>query len=96
MSYKILVENINVPGPTSRVDKTKYLAMKKVLMSLLPVDESGITQIEMLSLIQPYLPQDIFPEGAKFAWWMKTVQLDLEAKGVIKRNNSKPLTWYRL
>ena len=52
MSYKILVENINVPGRTSRVDKTKYLAMKKVLMSLLPVDESGITQIETLSLIQ--------------------------------------------
>ncbi|MGE4571096.1 MAG: hypothetical protein AAEF72_07160 [Gammaproteobacteria bacterium] len=50
----------------------------------------------MLSLIQPYLPQDLFPERAKSFWWMKTTQLDLEAKGVIKRNNSKPLTWCRL
>ena len=65
MSSKIVIENINMPERTSRVDKTKYLAMKKVLMSLLPVDESSITQIETLSLIQPYLPQDIFPEGAK-------------------------------
>ncbi|MGE4594371.1 MAG: hypothetical protein AAEF23_02500 [Gammaproteobacteria bacterium] len=96
MIDKVVVENINVPGCTSQVSKIKYSAMKEALLAVLPIDISGITQKEMLVLIQPHLLQDLFPEGAKSGWWMKTVQLDLEAKGVTKRNNSKPLTWYRL
>jgi len=36
-------------------------------------------------------PADQFPSGAKTGWWAKTVQLDLEAKGVIVRDNGSPL-----
>lgn len=32
---------------------------------------------------------------AMAGWWSKAVQLDLEAKGVIARESSKPLRWYR-
>jgi len=64
MSSKIVIENINMPERTSRVDKTKYLAMREALLTVFPVDERGVTQKEMLSLIQPHLPQDFFPEVA--------------------------------
>jgi len=41
-------------------------------------------------------PADLFPGGAKAGWWMKTVQLDLEAKRIIAREKTKPLRWHRL
>jgi hypothetical protein len=32
----------------------------------------------------------------KAGWWIKTVQLDLEAKGFISRTQMKPLHWFRI
>jgi Family of unknown function (DUF6958) len=43
-----------------------------------------------------HLPQDTFPDGAKAGWWLKTVQLDLEAKGIIAREKTTPLRMHRL
>jgi hypothetical protein len=43
----------------------------------------------------PHLPHDLFPGGAKAGWWSKAVQLELEAKGVIAREHSKPLRYER-
>ena len=31
----------------------------------------------------------------KAGWWMKGVQLDLEAKGLMVRDGGKPLRWRR-
>lgn len=46
--------------------------------------------------VTPILPSDLWPGGAKVGWWQKTVQLDLEAKGMLKRDTaSKPMRWYR-
>jgi len=93
---KIVVENINVPGSNNNVNKVKYLAMRKVLLSVVLKNNIGITQKQMLDLIQPYLPQDLWPSDAKSGWWMKTVQLDLEAKNIIRGNPTKPLTWCQM
>ena len=92
---KIEVENINCPGRTTNVDAKKYQAMKKVLLKVIPKKPPGITQTEMQQAILPFLPQTLWPGGAKSAWWAKTVQLDLEAKKVITRTDSKPLTWHK-
>ncbi|HRI63038.1 MAG TPA: hypothetical protein PK156_02340 [Polyangium sp.] len=90
---KIVVENVNVPGHTNRLDAGKYNAMKVALLKILPAKAPGITQKQMMSGVVPHLPQDLFPGGAKSGWWMKSVQLDLEAKGVVVRDATKPLTW---
>lgn len=94
MSDKITVENINTPGRTSRVDAEKYSAMKTALLQSLPSQEPGFTQKEMMAGVLPFLPESLFPGGAKSGWWVKTVQLDLEAKGVVQRVQSKPLRWF--
>jgi hypothetical protein len=88
---KIEIENIASPGHTYRVDKTKYAAMKKALLSVLPKTAPGLTVAEAKMALLPLLPQELFPEGAKAGWWLKAAQLDLEAKGVIQRENTKPL-----
>ena len=93
---KIAVENINCPGQTTNVDATKYAAMKKVLLKVLPKKTPGLTQKQMFEAIKPHLPQDLWPGGEKSGWWAKVVQLDLEAKAIIVRTDSKPLTWHRL
>lgn len=92
---RITVENVNVPGYTSRVDAAKYADMKRALLRVVPKSAPGLTQSEMMSQVKPHLSDALFPGGAKSAWWAKTVQLDLEAKGVMSRDGGKPLRWTR-
>ncbi|MBO6637209.1 MAG: hypothetical protein JJ920_04665 [Roseitalea sp.] len=92
---KIEVENINTPGRTERVDRAKYQAMREALLAVLPDVAPGLTVAEAKAKLVPLLPADRFPGGAKAGWWLKAVQLDLEAKGMIARANTKPLRLYR-
>jgi len=92
---KIVVENVNVPGRTTRVDRAMYEAMKAAMWKALPTQSPGLTQSEIREAVVQYLPEDLYPGGAKAGWWAKTVQLDQEAKGAIIRENTKPLRWYR-
>lgn len=93
---KIVVENVNHPGQTNRVDAAKYAAAKKALLKILPAQSPGLTQNEMQVQIKAHLPEDLFPGGATSGWWAKTVQLDLEAKATITREATKPLRWHKL
>lgn len=92
---RVVIKNINVPGRTSRVDGEKYEAMRSALLRVLPKKAPGLTQGEMFKAILSYLPDDLFPGGAKANWWAKTVQLDLEARRLVTRENTKPLRWHR-
>ena len=93
---KIEVENVNVPGSTTRVDATMYRAARAALLRALPDAPPGLTQAEMIAATQRHLPEDLFPGGAKAGWWVKCVQLDLEAKGLVVRDRAaKPLRWRR-
>lgn len=88
---KIEIENIISPGHKHRVDRVKYEAMREALLTVLPPAAPGLTVAEAKERLLPLLPQDLFPGGAKAGWWLKAVQLDLEAKGTIAREASKPL-----
>lgn len=94
---KVLVENVNVPGYTHAVDAAHYEAMKKVLLRVLPKEGPGLTQEEMWTAAHKVADRALFPDRGKVGWWMKSVQLDLEAKKVIVRDKTaKPLRWRRL
>ncbi len=92
---KIEVENINTPGRKTRVNAGKYRAMRDAYLKALPDKAPGATQREMLERLQPYLPQDLFPEGKTSGWWAKTVQLDLEAKALVIRTATRPIRWHK-
>ena len=92
---KIVVENVNVPGQTTRVNKEMYQAMKAAMWQVLPTSSPGLTQTEIREAVVAHLPKELYPGGAKSGWWAKTVQLDQEAKGAIIREATKPLRWYR-
>jgi len=91
MGAKVEVHNVNVPGHVTNVDVGKYNAMKDTMMQVMSGD--GMTAADIKEAAKAHLPEDLFPAGATAGWWQKTVQLDLEAKGVIERHATKPLTF---
>jgi hypothetical protein len=92
---KVVVQNINVPGYTHSVDAAMYEAMRKAMLKMLPRKSPGMTQAEMWQGLAAYAPKSLFPDSGKIGWWMKTVQLDLEARKVLVREQTKPLRWHR-
>lgn len=88
------VENAVSPGSKRRVDAAKYRAMHDAILAVLPDAPPGLDVPGIKSAVLPLLPQDLFPGGDKAGWWIKCVQLDLEAKGVLARSQ-KPVRLYR-
>ncbi len=94
---KVVVENVNVPGYTHTVDAERYEGLKQVLLKILPQDKPGLTQAEMWTKASEVADRKLFPDRGKVGWWMKTAQLDLEAKRIIVRDkDAKPLRWRRV
>lgn len=93
---KIEVENFTSPGRTTRVDRAKYTAMKDAYLGALPATTPGLTAAEAKAALLLNLSQEHFPGGEKAGWWMKCVQLDLEAKGVVKRETGSPLRFHKV
>jgi hypothetical protein len=90
---KIEIGNVNHPGHITRVDADMYEAMKRAFLKVLPKKSPGLTEAEIRERVIAHLPEELFPKGAKAGWWAKTVQLDLEAKGFVGREKTKPLRW---
>lgn len=94
MNDKIEVQNINTLGVTTRVDAAKYVAMHDAMLRVMSHQPPGDTAKDIKEASKPHLPDALFPGGATSGWWQKYVQLDLEAKGLIKRSPTKPLRFY--
>ena len=95
MNDKMAVENVGQPGKTYRVDAAKYKAMRDAMLKVLPTDPPGQAVADVITAVKPHLPQELFPCGDTAGWWVKCVQLDLEAKRVIARTPS-PVRLYRV
>ncbi|MGL5009665.1 MAG: DUF6958 family protein [Paracoccaceae bacterium] len=88
---QIEVENVLQPGTTYRVDAEKYAAMRSALMAVMPDRAPGMTPAALQKALLAHLDPQLFPGGEKAGWWMKCAQLDLEAKGVIRRAEGAPV-----
>ena len=88
---KIAVENINAPDHKVSLNAAKYGAMYDAIMSVMSAEP--MTYAAIKEGVLPILSQAHFPEGKTSGWWIKSVQLDQEAKGTIIRHKTKPLTW---
>lgn len=93
---KIEVSNVNTPGRTVRLDRDKFEDMRDALLQVLPLGAPGLSAAEAVEAVKPLLDQSLFPEGAKAMWWLKSVQLDLEEKGQIARENTKPMRLHKV
>lgn len=90
---KVQIENVNHPGDVRPVDARMYQAMRQAFLKVLPKTSPGLTEAEIRARVIAHLPESLFPQGAKAGWWTKAVQLDLEAKGIVAREKTRPLRW---
>lgn len=94
MTDRVEIESVTTPGRTARVDAAKYHAMRAAMLDVVGADPMSAAEIKRD--VVPALPDRLFPGGATAGWWLKAVQLDLEAKGVLRRHPTKPLRWSRV
>jgi hypothetical protein len=92
---KVVVGNVNHPEYRWRVDAAKYDAVRVAMLAVLPAQTPGLAFDAIVKAVKPLLSGDVFPGGEKVGWWVKTVQLDLEAKKIIARS-TYPVRLYRL
>lgn len=96
MTEKLEIENVGQPGKTYRVDADKFNAMKAAVLAVLPGEAPGMAVSTLIDAVKPNLPADLFPGGEKAGWWVKAVQLDLEAKKIIARADKPPVRLFKL
>jgi hypothetical protein len=94
-SNTVILENVNHPGQKTKGDAAKYQAMRKVFLKIVPKKSPGLSAAELYERVVPLLPEKEFPGGATAGWWLKAVQLDLEAKGLLVREKTSPLRWHK-
>jgi hypothetical protein len=92
---QVEVQNVLQPGKTYRVDAAKYAAARAALLAVMPA-APGETPAALQKAMLAHLPEALFPGGATLGWWMKCVQLDLEAKGIIARGPKAPVRLFRV
>jgi hypothetical protein len=95
MSEKTTVQNVGQPGKTYRVDAVKYAEMRAAVLTVTPTAPPGITPAEIIQAVKPHLSEANFPGGDTAGWWVKCVQLDLEAKGLLKRAPKAPVRLWK-
>ncbi|CAN1571972.1 hypothetical protein MCELHM10_03304 [Paracoccaceae bacterium] len=95
MSDKIEVENVGQPGKITRVDAAKYAEMRAAVLTVTPAEAPGFTPAQIIEAVKPHLSEAHFPGGETAGWWVKCVQLDLEAKGVLKRAPKAPVRLWK-
>ena len=54
---RIVIENVNVPGSTTRVSRAMYEAMRQAMWQVLPATAPGLTQSEIRDAVVPHLPR---------------------------------------
>lgn len=67
------------------IDKTKYEALKKAILSALAKKE--LTHIELFERLNKGLKGKF---SGNISWYGETVKLDLEARKTIERTSAKP------
>ncbi|MGH1576414.1 DUF6958 family protein [Planktotalea sp.] len=92
---KTAVQNPNTPGRSENLRSDKYDDMRAALMQVLPKEAPGLTFDALKTAAKPHLSPTLFPNGKTSGWWAKSVQLDLEAKGLVTRLPTKPLTFHK-
>ncbi|MEW9308463.1 hypothetical protein ACETRX_29425 [Labrys portucalensis] len=97
MTDKTRIEllNINHPGKAWAADAAMYAAMKAAILALLPDGKPGLTVAQIQARVPALLPENLYPGGAKAGWWVKAVQLDLEARSIIRREKVSPLRLHK-
>ncbi len=74
------------------LEARRYEAVREGLLKVIPRQAPGLTNAEARKALQSLLPGDLF-RGAEADMWMRCVEDDLEARGVLHHEASR---WVRV
>lgn len=94
MDDRVEVLNVNAPDHVTRLERVRFESVRDALLDALPIGPPGLSAAEIKIAISPQL-ETLFPGGAKLGWWLKSVQLDQEARGAVARVEGRPLRFHR-
>ncbi len=69
----------------TRVNRAQYEAYRDALERVIPCDEEGVAYGELSGLVGTIIGEGHRSASGGCGWWVTTVKLDLEARGVIER-----------
>jgi hypothetical protein len=101
---RVVAQNVNHPGYTEPLSRQKYDLIRDVIPDCLPTanesDGMRFNDLEVHAkrlLADRNAPAELFPKPGSVRWDLKTVQLDLEARGEIERiPGCSPIRLYRV
>lgn len=82
---KVLCENPVAGRKSTRIDRWKYDAVRKAIISVLSRKGEGTPYSDLPSLVKGRLSTDVRSRIGSVEWYTTTVKLDMEAKGEIRR-----------
>lgn len=68
----------------TRVTKSTYEAYCAALLATVPTAEEGIASTDLSQAVTPHLPPEVL-SSTSLGWYVTTVKLDLEERGLIER-----------
>jgi hypothetical protein len=84
MRKTVATRNPGAGKKAPRVDAVRYAAMRAALLAVVPRDGEGVLFASLPTLVAKVLPKGSF-RGASIPWYVATVKLDLEARGILRR-----------
>lgn len=94
MTETIEALNVNLPGHREKLNKQKYQIIKEAMLKVIPTkkeNENGLTVNTVIEEVYSMIKttkdfEKMFPKGlGSVMWYVKAVQLDLEARNIIAR-----------
>ena len=73
-----------------RIERAKYDGMRAALLAVVPAEEPGVPFQGLADRVRQQLPADVYTAGVSVSWYLITVKLDLEARGVLRRLKGSP------
>ncbi|MFK7738754.1 MAG: hypothetical protein AB8H80_00420 [Planctomycetota bacterium] len=88
------VERILTQHPSGKdgvnIDRAKYEAMKQSLLAVIPPEAPGVAFKDLAMLVEPHLQGTAMAPDDSVMWYVTTVKLDLEARGLVARLPGSP------
>lgn len=72
-------------GPGGRMDARKYDEMRAAILGAVPANRRGIALDRLPDAVRPFLSEQFGGANASVPWYCVTVELDLEARGLLER-----------
>ena len=85
IAKRVVARNPKKGKQPKRIDAEKYEVMRKALMKAIPRSKAGVRFMDLFDTIGGLLSRASLPGGGSLSWYLTTVKLDLEARGLIER-----------